>query len=74
MLLLSRMENERKGLFDHFDLFHNIHFSSVELADLDKDIILQFCGLFRVDPDKMAPFNNCKVNTNSTTKLPEKSI
>lgn len=69
-----RNESERRGLFDHFDLFHKIHFSNVETSNLDEDIVLQFCGLFRINPENVILFDKCNANCNSTIKLPEKKV
>lgn len=44
-----RNENERRGSFDHFDLFHNIHFPNLDSLNIEDDIVIQFCRLFRID-------------------------
>jgi hypothetical protein len=69
-----RNENERKGEFDHFDLFHNIHFPDFETLNINDDIVRQFCRLFRIDENLCMPFIDCQDNITQTIKLPEKEV
>jgi hypothetical protein len=40
-------ENESYGEFDHFRLFHEIHFTKTEQEYFEKDLMELFCRLFR---------------------------
>lgn len=69
-----RNENDRKGEFDHFDLFHNIHFANRNTSNIENDILKQLCGLFRIDYKLCLPFINCEKNIDRVVKLPSKVL
>ncbi len=67
-------EAERMGEFDHFGLFHNIHFSNVENIGQDEEIIRLFCGLFRVDFKICQPFLTSSAEDEKVIDLPAKKV
>lgn len=62
-------ENEITGPFDHFRLFHDIHFSDIRTGEDDRAIVNQFCRLFRIPSDICLPFINCSDKSNSKIDL-----
>ena len=69
-----RKENKRNGDFDHFDLFHEIHFPNKNTLDIDQDIVKKICGLFRVDFVQCSPFFNSSLTENKKIVLPPKKV
>lgn len=69
-----RKDNERNGEFDHFDLFHEIHFPDKSTLEVDQDIVKKICGLFRVDFTKCLPFFSSSLTENKKIKLPPKKV
>jgi hypothetical protein len=69
-----RKENERRGEFDHFDLFHNIHFPTSDKANSIENIIQLFCGLFRIDFDACRPFFSKVKEEEKTLVLPPQKV
>ncbi|UEQ76638.1 hypothetical protein [Chryseobacterium arthrosphaerae] len=53
--------------FDHFQIFHDIHFE--ETLDAENDIKIYFCRLFRIDDEIFNNFNDCSANE-SELELP----
>jgi hypothetical protein len=67
-----RNENEKFGSFDHFDLFHKIHFKGILVDKLEEEIIKHFCGLFRIEFSLCSTFFSNRSIANETIKLPVK--
>ena len=65
-----RKENERRGEFDHFGLFHNIHFPISDKANSIENIIQLFCGLFRIDFEVCRQFFSKDKEEEKTILLP----
>jgi len=67
-----RYENIEPSDYDHFSLFHKIHFSSQNILDNEKYFFRLLCGLFLVDFKLCLPFTNCENNIIKDIDLPEK--
>jgi hypothetical protein len=68
-----RNEKDIKGEFDHFDLFHKIHFADLKAINIEDDIVKILCGLFRIDFQICDPFVLCKKLTNEVIELNSKT-
>ena len=69
-----RKEKKRRGDFDHFDIFHEIHFQETPADENESILLRQFCRLFRIDFNKCLPYIDCKEISDLTSKLPEKKV
>lgn len=52
-----RPENHITDKFDHFKIFHNIHFK--ETNDSENDVKTYFCQMFRIDNELFKGYNDC---------------
>lgn len=69
-----KKEEHYLGEFDHFGLFHNIHFVDTPSQEVENTLLRLFCGLFRIDFVKCQPFLQSDKNIDLSTSLPTKEV
>ena len=69
-----RTEKESLDEYDHFELFHKIHFADLKSLSVEADIVKQFCRLFRIEYETCEPFVHENKNVSKVVTLPPKKF